>query len=333
MTGKELAKELGISEAAVSFALNNKPGVSTQTRNLVKEAAKKYGMQIDSRETSGYADKPIYLIYYKKHGAILSDTSFFSQLTEGVEMECQNAGFHVHIINVYDMVQLTNQLQDISMLKGSGIILFGTEMQAEDLSLLNATPLPTILLDNHFLSETVDSVQINNMDGAYMATDYLIQQRKVQPGYLHSSYLIRNFQERKMGFEKAVKSHGMSRSKSPVYEMTPSVDGAYADMLSYIDSGEELPSALFADNDLIAIGAMRALKERGYHLPEDIAIIGFDDIPSCNYIEPALTTIHVPTKYMGQVAAQRLIHTMHHKGCYPVNIQIQPHLVKRHSIH
>ena len=85
------------------------------------------------------------------------------------------------------------------------------------------------------------------------------------------------------------------------------MEGAYADMLEIIKNEEELASCYFADNDLIAVGAIKALKENGYRIPQDIGIVGFDNLPLGSVIEPALTTIHVPKQYMGEAAAQKLI--------------------------
>ena len=92
----------------------------------------------------------------------------------------------------------------------------------------------------------------------------------------------------------------MSSSRSIVHILTPSMEGAYADMLEIIKNGEELASCYFADNDLIAVGAIKALKENGYRIPQDIGIVGFDNLPLGSVIEPALTTIHVPKQYMGE---------------------------------
>ncbi len=102
---------------------------------------------------------------------------------------------------------------------------------------------------------------INNIQGAYQAVSYLIRKYRKQPGYLRSSYPINNFQERADGFYKAVRASGMSASKSLVHRLTPSMDGAYSDMLSLLDAGEEPARCYFADNDLIACGALKAFRK------------------------------------------------------------------------
>lgn len=331
MNGKELAEKLGISEAAVSFALNNKPGVSAKTRNRVKEAAAQYGMDL-TKFASAPTMNNIYLFYYKKHGAVLMDTSFFGELTEGIEQACSAAGYRVYTVNIHRPDDLQTQIEEVSNLNAAGIIIFGTEMQQEDFHALAFARIPLILLDNHFISAKTDSVRINNTDGAYTATNYLISKRKTQPGYLHSAYQINNFSERHDGFNRALRHNGMSPSQSIIHELTPSIDGAYSDMLQYLKKGEPIAQSYFADNDLIAIGAMRALKEMGYQIPRDVAIIGFDDIAMCNHTEPELTSVHVPKQYMGYMAVERLLSVIGKKDYYPVNIGISTNLVIRKSV-
>ena len=174
---------------------------------------------------------------------------------------------------------------------------------AERLSL----SVPVVLLDSYFPTVDCSSVLINNIQGSYLATNYLIDRCRKQPGHLCSSYQNENFAERTTGFMKSVREHGMSIGKSILHELSPSIEGAFTDMLEIIDRGDHLAECYFADNDLIAIGAVKALKVRGYKVPDDIAVIGFDNIPESRIVDPALTTIDIPRKFMGQTAACQLI--------------------------
>jgi len=174
-------------------------------------------------------------------------------------------------------------------------------------------------------------VLINNFQGAYQAANYIIRKTKKQPGYLRSSYPIGNFSERADGFYKAIRDNGMSASRSRVFSLTPSLEGACEDVLELLRAGEEPSPCYFADNDLIAAGAIKAFKEQGYRIPEDISIIGFDNMPLCSYIEPALTTVNVPKQYMAQMAVNRLIQNITCKKHFPVKIEIGTSIVRRKS--
>ncbi len=336
ITAKELAKLLNLSEASISMALNKKPGVSTKTRKMVMEAAKQYGYDFTRINEDNAAipstNGTIYFIIYRKHGAVVSDTPFFSQLSEGIDLGCKRAKYYLNVYYLYEGDDIDSHLNQIMNQGCKGIVLLGTEMQEEDFRPFSKFSVPLVLLDNYFETITMDSVLINNVQGSYQATNYLIAKCKAQPGYLHSSYIINNFSERADGFYKAVRANGMPTSKSIVHLLSPSVEGAYADMLALLDQGEETARCYFADNDLIAAGAIRAFRERGYKVPEDMAVIGFDNMPVCTYIEPGLTSINVPKQYMGEMAVQRLVSIIGSKEYTPVKIEILTNLVKRKSV-
>lgn len=332
ITAKELAEKLGLSTAAVSMALNHKPGVSESTRDRVLKAAKEYGFDFRRQRLPEEPKRgSIAFLLYRKHGAVVGDTLFFSSLSEGVSMACQAAGYRMNMQYLHE----DNCQSEIANLLGTdtqGIILLGTEMRAEDFAPFSSFPLPIVVLDTYFEGIPRDSVLINNIQGAFTATNYLIYKRKQQPGYLRSSYAIGNFEERADGFYKAIRQNGLSTSASIVHRVAPSVEGAYADMKAIIAQGDPLASCYFADNDLIAAGAMRAFKEAGYRIPEDIGIIGFDNTSMCEILEPPLTTVHVPKQAMGQLAVERLTAIIRVKPSANVKIELTTSLVKRGSL-
>lgn len=333
VTAKELARILNLSPAAVSMALNHKPGVSTATRKMVWEAADRYGYDFTRITEKHSPAGSIYFVIYKKHGAIVADTPFFSELSEGIALGCKNAGYKLKISYLYeDEETLKQQIDEIRYSDCIGCILLGTEMTPEDYKQFASLPFPVVLLDTYFDSITCDCILINNEQGAYLAASHLIRKTKQQPGYLRSSYSIHNFTRRADGFYKAIRAHGMSASKSIVHTLTPSMDGAFADMMEILKSGETPASCYFADNDLIAVGAMKAFKKMGYTLPHDLSVVGFDNIPISNVIEPSLSTIHVPKQYMGEAAAARLIDRIRHAGLPLVKLEISTLLIQRQSV-
>ncbi len=332
ITAKQLAKKLGLSAAAVSMALNNKPGVSQETRRMILDEAEKNGYDFSRISMKKQASGSIYFVIYKKHGAVVADTPFFSQLSDGINEGCKEAGYKMNIRYVYnDEETLPAQIEDIQYSDCCGIILLGTEMNAEDFRHFKALPIPVVLLDTYFETVQTNYVLINNVQGAYLATSYLIRRTGQQPGYLRSSYPIGNFEERASGFYNAIRTGGMSTSKSVVHRLTPSVEGAFSDMMEILERRDELARCYFADNDLIAVGVMRALKAKGYRIPEDVAIVGFDNISFSNIVEPSLSTVHVPKHEMGKLAAKRIAELLEKKKTTPVKIEIATHLIKRHS--
>ena len=295
VTAKELAKRLGISATAVSMALNNKAGVSTETRAKIIKAAEEYGYDFTKIKSDPLRSGSIYIISYKTHNAILSYTPIFNELYDGVRGECQKENFTVKMMQFYEKVDvLEDCFSDLRISDCKGIILMGTEIRQEACQRFLSLGYPTILLDTYFDSLDCTSVLINNSQGAYLAANYLIGITGRQPGYLQSSYSIPNFIQRQEGYFKAIKENGMSPSRSVVHRLSPSIEAAMADMLEIIDRNDTLAGCYLADNDMIAIGAMKALMLRGYKVPEDISIIGFDNISESKIVEPSLTTMDVP---------------------------------------
>ena len=349
ITAKELAKKLGLSEAAISMGLNNKPGVSTKTRKRIIEAAKKYGYdfsRIQPVETPQSDRGIIYLAVFHKNGALVPDppiniitdhgnnvpdVSFFAQLSEGIAAASKSCGFHLNISYLYNEDDIDSFISEFKRFDAKGILLLGTEMHEHDLRPFIKNNIPLVLIDNYFEAQHANCILINNVQGAYLATEYLIQKKIGQPGYLRSSYTITGFEERADGFYKAIRKNGMSTSRSIVHQLTPSVEGAYCDMKELLKNNVELSKCYFADNDQIAAGALRAFTEAGYRIPQDISIIGFDDMPLCTYTIPALTTIHVPKQYMGELAVKRLAEIIENPSSCPVKIEIATQIKKRKS--
>lgn len=332
ITAKELAKKLGISATAVSMALNNKPGVSTETRQNIIAAAEKYGYDFSKIKVQEELSGIIYVIFYRSSNAILSYAPIFDELYEGVKEECMKNHLNARLM------QFNEKTDDLQMcfeeLRGSdciGIILVGTEISKEVCQKFIDLNIPFTLLDSYFESLDCNSVLINNSRGAYIATNYLIGLTNKQPGYLQSSYSIYNFEARQEGYFRAIKENGMSKSRSIIHKLSPSIEDAMADMLEIIDDNADLASCYFADNDEIAIGAMKAFKLRGYRIPEDIAIIGFDNISEGRIIEPSLTTMDVPRLFIGQTAAIQLINQIKNKTFHTSKIEINTRMIKRLS--
>lgn len=327
VTAKEIAKTLEVSESAVSIALNGKSGVSDNLRRKVWATAQEMGYNFN-RLKENDAQEILFIIYLKS-GAIVTDTPFFDRLFKGIAAECRRQNAHLTTEYINNRIDLTQRLN--SLMRSTGIILLATEMHEEDCLPVTQSPFPHVVLDAYF--ETLDSnyVIINNGHGAFIATDYLIRRIGRQPGYLRSAYSITNFEERADGFYKAIRTNGMSTSNSIVHRLTPSIEGAYLDMLALLKTDEKLARCYFADNDLIAAGAIRAFKESGKRIPEDIAVIGFDDVSLCECLEPPLSSINVPKEYMGSQAVMRLLFLMSNSDITCTKTEINTQLVKRKS--
>lgn len=331
ITAKELAKKLGVSEAAVSMALNGKAGVSKKRRDEIVALAKEYGYDF-SRINERFTGGNIHLYLYTKYRTVIDNTQFFNALIKSIERACKSAQLYLDITYVSTSQELARLIKKASTEIQTGILLLATEMSETELSEVSHFDIPMIVMDCIYNSLPFNYVCINNRQGTYIATDFLLRQFHVQPGYLKSSYSIMNFRERADGFYNAIRNVGLSPSQSITHLLAPSFEGAYADMKQILENGDKLARCYFADNDLIALGAMKAFKEHGYRIPRDIAIIGFDNIPMGAQSDNSLSSVNVPQATMGFVAVERLHRMMKNRDIeFTVTSLINTSLIIRSS--
>lgn len=330
ITAKDIAKELHISPAAVSMALNNKPGVSEETRTQVFEIANRKGFKF-SKKMLKRNHKMIAFVFFKMN--FVFDTPFFSELGKGIETTVKEKGYHLNVYHIHDGDDIHEEVSNILKDDPEGLILFGTLITREEVHHFNNLGIPTILLDAYFEEFDGDTVVINNMDGAQKATEYLIERCKACPGYISSSETFSNLEERANGFYNALHHHGYHSSRAIVHHVIPSIEGAHADMLDILNRNEPLASCYFCDNDEIAIGSMKAFEEKGFRIPEDISIIGFDNMSYSENAEPPLTSLDVPKQYMGRVVATRIVDRIENPyDHHPIKFEINTHVIIRKSI-
>ena len=332
ITAKELAKLLGISPSAVSLALNDRPGVSESTRRRVLDAAKAHGLDFGKVRPGARNRGKIAFLRYVRCGAVVTECPFFQDMEDMVARECRANGFSAEISRLFPHDDVPGRIEALRRDGVNGIILLGTELRPEEFAPFRKTDLPVVVLDAYYESIGMDCVIINNVQGAYTATMALLDACHVQPGYLHSSFPIANFDQRSHGFYRAILDSGLSPARSIVHRLTPSPDGAYEDMKAVLAAGDELASCYFADNDAIALGAARALREAGLRIPQDVALIGFDNMELAEKADPPLTTISYPQLTAGRLAAQRLLSRIPADTEERVKIEIQTKLVQRKSV-
>ncbi len=331
MTAKELASLLNISAATVSMVFNDKPGISEETRDLVLQKAKEYGYEPNKKPTR-QSNAVIHFVIYKKLGNIVTDTPFFAQLIEGANLRCQKFNCSQEITYVYSNEALKKLINTVSKSQNSGIILLATEISRSDLDFTYGANFPIVLLDNYLEDHLIDSVIINNTQGAYLATKHLIDNGHTKIGYLQSSFELGNFNERQDGFQKAMVEHNIPIQDKYVCLLSPTGMQSYDDMNKYLSSSPDLPTAFFADSDQIAISAIRSLKEHGINVPDDISIIGFDDIPTSSMMIPQLTTMSVPKQNLGALAVDRLLKKIQEPKDETIKIEVSTSLIERESV-
>lgn len=324
---KDISAMTGLSPATVSNALNRKRGVSKETISKVLKVAEEIGYTNKSRISR------IKFVIYKKNGLIIDDSPFFPAVIEGVESQAKQLQYETMFCNLRaDSPDCKEQVDEILTDPNSAVILLGTEMSEQDYQLFRNPKCPLILLDGWSDTITFDSVLISNTDSAYKAVSYLIDKGHTNIGYLRGNFRIKAFSYRSIGYRRAMIHRGLKVNPKYIVTLATTTEGAYRDMMAHLKKTKDLPTAFFADDDVIALGAMRALQENGIRIPQDVSIIGFDDLQYGEISNPRLTTIHVFKQEMGQIAVRRLMDKIKLGSKVKTKIQVCTEFVERESV-
>ncbi|MDO4277087.1 MAG: substrate-binding domain-containing protein [Eubacteriales bacterium] len=325
---RDLSRMTGFSPATISNALNHKKGVNRETSEEIFRVARETGY------LSANAVTKIKLLIFKKNGLIIEDTPFFQSLIDGFEEECHRLGYEMVVCRADQRdADYLNQVKALLNEQGAAVVVLATEMMDGDLEPYRNAPCPLVILDHWSESMEFNSVLINNADAARMMTEHLLDYGHTEVGYLRGAFRIKGFRSRFVGFQTALKKRKIPYREEFTITLGTSLNGAYQDMLNCLKGKPKLPTAFFADNDMIALGSMKALQEMGYRIPDDISVVGFDDLPFSEISSPSLTTLRVPNKEMGRMAVRRLAELIEGIGSDAVTkTQVCPRIVYRNTV-
>ena len=329
MTAKDIANILGVSQATISMVLNNKPGISNARREEVIAKLIELGCGHMLKKSNG---KSIGFVVYKGQGDILSESPFFSYILDGVVTQAAYYGYHLVMININKHMDIGEQSENIISSGCDGMIVFATEMFDDDLRVFKQLNLPYVLVDNYFKDENINTVCIDNRKGIYRAVKYLKEKGHKRIGYLQSKIGINSFRERFKTFIETMDEFALPVAEENVFRVGYFERQSYQDMKDLLRHKDSLPTALVSDNDWLAFSTMRALREHGIRIPEDISIIGFDDRPICLHTEPQLTTIVVPKDIFGPKAVDLLMESIQEPSKQSSTFLLGVKLVERGSV-
>jgi len=327
---KDIADKLGISVNAVSLALNNKVGVSDETRLQVLRVADDLGY-LDQCKAAG--KRPHYNnICVLLEEKVFKDTRFYPKVILGIENEAK-ANHYDTLLNFiskdrYDVPQC------IERGKVDGIIVLG-HIDDEYLNLLKAFKIPLILVDYASMSVNTDAVLTQNIPGAFKGTEYLIKNGHRHIGFFGEIDAAMSFNERWLGFNMALNHYHIPVSSE--YCITRNVEenalkNNYLAIVDMLKDMKSFPTAWFCANDSAAAVLINALKNLGKKVPDDISVMGFDDIDICAMTEPQLTTMHISKEVMGITAVKELLDNIKAPNTMQRHIRLPVRLKERDSV-
>lgn len=329
ITIKDLAKAAEVSVTTISRVVNgNYSGVSEETKNRILKIINDMGYKPNAIARGLVTRKT------KTIGLIIPDVSneFFSSIARGAEDEANEREYNVFLCNTdEDSFKEKQYLAVLNEKCVDGILYTGTvKGKNDELLNLKENQFPLVVIDRQIEDIEIPGVFIDNIEGAYKATNYLIKLGHSSIACITGPLSDRNARDRLAGYKKALKDNCIVYDSLKVMEANFKVDGGMNAMKELLKI--EKLSAVFVSNDLMAYGAYKIIKSRKIHIPNEISIIGFDDNALSDIIEPGLTTIRQPAYEMGKLSARMLIDILEKKSSYKVITRLIPELVIRNSV-
>jgi LacI family transcriptional regulator len=323
----DVARESGVSYGTVSRVINDSPNVKAETRQRVKEVLDRLGF-VGNRNAKNLASGRSNVI-----GMLIPDlgTGYIGEIIRGIDMEIEPTQ--------YDLMLYTTHRQEAketgflkSLLQGGadGLILILPRSPVNYLENMREQNRPYILIDHQGIDEKGPAVGATNFQGAFDAINYLINLGHSRIAFITGSLDLGCAQDRLAGYRSALNKHQIPFNSDWVivgdFEQATGYKCATALM-----SLQERPTAIFSSNDVMAFGVMDAVRDLGYKIPEDISVIGFDDIYQASQTRPALTTVRQPLEQMGAAAAKMLLEMIETREIKVQKIELPTQLIIRET--
>lgn len=352
VTIKDVASQAEVSVGTVSRVFNNHSNVTDEIRQRVLKAASELGYHGRStpdntvRPPANRSLKEIGFLYYSYIDAIDANVEssvganpFWSHILHGAESQARKSNIKMTYRAIYDASRSPQLLlSTIYDMKLGGILLVGpTEM--ETIKVIQMAKLPLVLVDNYVPRTSVDAVLCDNFEGGREAVEYLIQAGHRQIAFIGGPTLegprpinrIYTIERRAAGYRTALLDAGIPVDYNLYESGDLTAEGGYQACQRLLAKNVAF-SALFCANDTTAIGALKALRDAGRRVPEDVSLVGFDDIDTCQYLSPALTTIRVNKEALGSTAVKNLVARAADMDAVSVSSILEVELVERDSV-
>lgn len=327
-TIRDVANAAGVSLSTVSRVLHGHPAVDSDLQKRVLEAIQKLNYQ-PNRSAQRLRSKMSSVI-----GLVISDIEnpFFTSIVRGVEDVAYSQQMTVVLCNTdEDPVKQQRYVDVMAEERVAGLIIapaFGDSVHS--LNKLRDSGIPIVLLDRNIGENKIDAVMVDNIAGAYTATQHLLSLNRRRIALVNGDTHIKTFEDRYKGYIKALTDANIKVNKNYIVEVHPKIERSFQATLELLQLHPR-PDAIFAGNNLITVGVLKAIKHLELKIPEEIALVGFDDMPWSSELFPPVTSIAQPTYELGQEAARLLIRRLQDPNAFQQTIMLQTRLIVRES--
>ena len=306
-TIKDIAKEAGVSHTTVSRALNGNPTISPGMVSRIREIAETMGY-LGSATARGLKTKRSQVI-----GVVVSriDNPYFGEIIQGIEETIICHGFSLVIASSNrDPIKEKTIVHAFARQTVDGVIICTSSFAEENSTILSQFEIPSVVVNNETPEKHELSLKHDDLSAGGQVARYLMELGHKRLAYIGDATATRINNERQQGFIDELNLFGKCiEPQIIIHSLGRQIENGEEAMMRLLEIKPH-PTAVFCFNDLMAIGAIKKLKDQNLRVPEDISIVGFDNIPYSAYISPALTTFNQPKYTMGQEAAGMLLHVL-----------------------
>lgn len=324
---KDIAREAGVSTATVSHVINKTKYVSDATRERVEQSIKKFGYHPNAHA------QMLALGRSKIIGLLVSDISnpFFPEIIKSVEAAVISAGYNLFLLNTnYETERTLEYVQRLIQMKVAGIILMTAEFDPALVREAKRKKTSFVFSDLGFVGEKSSNIILDYAVGIDEAVEHLVSLGHTKIVHIGGAHEIYSAGVRWQAFKDAMKRHLPNGPVSKLYEGDFRFEGGRVAAREIL-AEKDRPTAVVVANDLMALGAMQEFKSAGLRVPQDISIIGFDDISFASLSEPALTTVLSPRGEIGSRAVEALLLTVDKPHQLGIEVMIPTSLLLRDS--
>jgi len=323
----DVAREAGVSIATVSNLINNKGHVSEKTKKHVLEVMERLNYQPNFL-ASALTGKQTYTL-----GLVVPDISnpYYGQLARAIESRAIELGYSVILCSTYHEEERIRKYISLLQQKKVDGIMIGTGEGDNIFEQLNKLEIPIALVGRDIPAISVTSVLVDDFVGGYLATKHLVELGHKKIGIITENFKVINTNERLRGYKFALEEAGIPFCDQLLKTCDFTVESGKIKTVELLQNSAIRPSAIFACNDLLAIGVIQAAKEMNLRVPEDLSVVGFDNIMFASYTDPPLTTVAQPIDQIGMKAMDLIVDEINKKEKIKQRITIRPELVIRQS--
>ncbi|MGI6148044.1 MAG: LacI family transcriptional regulator [Firmicutes bacterium] len=322
VTLRDVARKAGLSIATVSRVLNGHVQVSPEARARVEQAVQELGYEpAQRRKPTGSGTIAVVMPNL--------NSFFFTEILRGAEQTAYERGYSLTLYTTdgRSKQEVHSRLKHLPDAAGVLLVTAGPQQFGSDF-----LGRPVVVVDYGSEGSPFPHVTVDNLRAGFAATQCLIEAGHTAIGIITGPLGMQSAQDRLRGFRLALDEAGINFPANWIWESDFTEAGGYAAARAMLEQGRAVPTALFCCNDLMAIGALRALRERGMTVPQDIAIVGFDNQPVSAAAFPALTTVAQPMFELGETALRVLLRLVGGEELETNRIVLDTQLVKRHSV-